>query len=242
MRNGRTGQAAVLLKSGKVLMVGGGKQTPFFGGSQSGPATISPEVYDPATDTWSTVASQALDRQLSPTATLLPDGRVLLVGGQLGSQPVEQSEVYDPASNSWTPVPADPRFTARQFHTATLLPDGRVLVAGGQNANSPTAAASLYNPVTNSWQIGPNMNEARCGQGAALLTDGKVLVAGSGCDFHAYSAGVDEFDLASNRWTRVVSLNAPLGGIAVALGGGGALFIGATVVRYQGDVEMFGPA
>jgi N-acetylneuraminic acid mutarotase len=172
---------------------------------------------------------------------LLPDGRVLLVGGR-GDDTVERSEVYDPVSNTWTVVPTDSRFTARQYHTATLMPNGQVLVAGGLNANSPTAAASIYNPVINNWQIGPNMNEARCGQGAVLLTDSKVLVAGSGCDFRANSAGAEEFDSASNRWARVASLNAPLGGIAVALGGGRALFIGETVMTYPGDVEMFVPA
>jgi|ERR1022692_1853347 hypothetical protein len=72
------------------------------------------------------------------TATLLPNGKVLIVGG-LGHvanamMPVSLSstELYDPSSNSWSPSGA--LAVAREFHTATLLPTGKVLVAGGKKA------------------------------------------------------------------------------------------------------------
>ena len=89
-------------------------------------------VYDPESNTWTTVASMNIARY-SHTATLLPNGKVLVTGGYNGSL-VSTSEVYDPQTNEWTNVA--PLNTARDYHTATLLPNGTVLVAGGYGINS----------------------------------------------------------------------------------------------------------
>ncbi len=64
------------------------------------------------------------------TATLLPNGKVLVAGGFNGGFTILTSaELYDPASGSWTATGS--LNTARAYHTATLLPNGKVLVAGG---------------------------------------------------------------------------------------------------------------
>ena len=72
--------------------------------------------------------------RMSHTLTLLPDGRVIAVGGEDpldSSQPVIYSttEIYDPDANSWSPGPnlSEPRSS----HSATLLPDGRIFLVGG---------------------------------------------------------------------------------------------------------------
>ena len=78
------------------------------------------------------------------TATTLPDGRVLVTGGDRGEDDFQRSaEIYDPARNRWTRAPSMRR--ARGNHSATLLPDGRVLVAGG-GARTPgfTKGAETY--------------------------------------------------------------------------------------------------
>jgi hypothetical protein len=63
------------------------------------------------------------------TATLLPDGRVLVVGGGNGTGPTASEELWDPATATFSR--AGSLAGARMMHTATLLPDGRVLVVGG---------------------------------------------------------------------------------------------------------------
>ncbi len=72
--------------------------------------------------------------------------------------------------------------TARIGHSATLLGNGEVLVAGGWDGSdvSPTffASAELYDPVRGKWSFTGSMTVARTGQGAVLLHDGRVLVAG----------------------------------------------------------------
>src|SRR6266850_1374272 len=83
-----------------------------------------------------------------PTATLLPNGKVLVAGGYGGGY-LASAELYDPASGTWTATGS--LGTAREFHTATLLPNGKVLVAGGVDSSGFLASAELYDPATGTW-------------------------------------------------------------------------------------------
>ncbi len=82
------------------------------------------------------------------TATLLPDGRVLVVGGWNDSGALASAELYDPATGTWTATGG--LAAARYDHTATLLPDGRVLVVGGYGSGY-LASAEVYDPATGTW-------------------------------------------------------------------------------------------
>src|SRR5207237_6635794 len=88
------------------------------------------ELYDPAIGIWSFTASLNTTTRGATTATLLPSGKVLAVGGYGNLTP----ELYDPASGTWS-------FTAtlntiRGYHTATLLPNGNVLAAAASDTVS----------------------------------------------------------------------------------------------------------
>jgi hypothetical protein len=108
------------------------------------------------------------------TATLLLDGRVLIVGGQSGSTqiPVFTTEIYDPATQVFTT--SGTMMAARSRHTATLLPDGRVLIVGGDAAGS----AEIYDPSTGSFTATGSLLMPRQGFNATLLKNGKVLITG----------------------------------------------------------------
>src|SRR5439155_118139 len=98
---------------------------------------------------WVTVGSMKPART-SHTATLLPNGKVLVAGGFAASGATNSAEVYDPASGTWTITGT--MTTPREYHTATLLPNGQVAVAGGTNYNSGClASAELYDPTTGTW-------------------------------------------------------------------------------------------
>jgi N-acetylneuraminic acid mutarotase len=99
-------------------------------------------VYDPASGTWSMTGTMANPRYLH-TATLLPNGKVLVAGGGIGAAALTASEVYDPASNTWSSVPSMVR--ARYSQAAALLQDGRVLISGGYN-NGGFPYAEMYSP------------------------------------------------------------------------------------------------
>jgi hypothetical protein len=111
------------------------------------------------------------------TATLLPNGKVLISGGRRDG--LTNAELFDPAAATFTST--GEMVTARRLHTATLLTDGRVLIAGGflNNSNSPLASAELYDPTTGTFTATGSMLTARGKHTATLLYDGRVLVAGS---------------------------------------------------------------
>ena len=111
------------------------------------------------------------------TATLLPNGKILVTGGKInGNVPSSSAELYDPVAGTWTPTASltDARFS----HTATLLPDGKVLIAGGFGVSSILNSAELYDPAAGTWTTTGPLATARDAHTATLLPNGKVLVAG----------------------------------------------------------------
>jgi Galactose oxidase, central domain len=93
------------------------------------------------------------------TATLLPNGQVLVAGGSNSSGFLASAERYDPATGTWTVTGS--LHTARYGHTATLLPDGRVLVAAGVGTGFiKLASAELYDPATGAWTVTGDLNDA----------------------------------------------------------------------------------
>ena len=104
------------------------------------------------------------------TATLLKDGRVLVVGGR---GRLTSAEIWDPETGRWTP--GGNTVEPRSEHTATLLPDGTVLVAGGPGKID---LVEIYDPETGSWTQGPRMVLGRYSHTATALQDGRVVIAG----------------------------------------------------------------
>ncbi len=116
------------------------------------------------------------------TATLLPNGTVLITGGlSFANTILNTAEIYDPSTGIFTPT--GNMNTARTRHTAMLLSDGTVLIAGGHgnipNADTPQLnTAEIYDPSTGIFTPTGNMNAAREQHTATLLHDGTVLIAG----------------------------------------------------------------
>ena len=127
-------------------------------------------------NTWVPTAGPMSVARTGQTATLLPDGDVLVAGGA-----TRTADLYDPATGSFTPTGS--MSVARTNATATLLPNGDVLLAGGaDNRGRQLASAELYDPATGTFTLTGSMHTARSGHTATLLADGKVLVAGGGCN------------------------------------------------------------
>ncbi|WP_338867858.1 kelch repeat-containing protein [Myxococcus stipitatus] len=167
----RDGHTATLLPTGQVLVAGGHN----LSSTSANTYLAAAERFDPATGKWSNVPSLQAARSLH-TATLLPTGRVLFVGGYNGIRAVTAVELFDPSTGTWSSGGAlqDGRFG----HSATLLKSGKVLVAGGSDATGALASAELYDPATGTWERTGAMGSGRVAHTATLLPSGRVLVAG----------------------------------------------------------------
>jgi hypothetical protein len=110
------------------------------------------------------------------SATRLPDGRVLVVGGETPAGPVGPSELLGPEGSTRSTVSA--LVEPRGAHSATLLEDGRVLIIGGRGASGTLASTEIYDPAADNLSPGPYLNRPRAGHTATTLADGRVLVAG----------------------------------------------------------------
>lgn len=173
----RSWPVAAALADGRVLVMGGR-----FDGLPLLPSSADAELYDPATGTFTPTGSLDTPRY-GFTATLLRDGRVLVLGGLNNLNnggPLSSAEIYDPASGVFTP--AGNMTMPRNHHSATLLDDGRVLIAGTADYSSrpltAVGSAELFDPTTGGFTPTGSMVVARYFHTATLLPSGKVFIAG----------------------------------------------------------------
>lgn len=225
------GHTTTLLPNGKLLVVAGWGSTGIIS---------SAELYDPATNSWSSAGNISTTRG-SHTATLLPNGKVLVAGGMdSNGNHLSSTELYDPATNSWSQ--GGLLAAARTAHTATLLSNGKVLVTGGgfDSNFAPLASTELYDPATNQWTPAGNMATIRMHHNATLLSNGKVLIAG-GYDEANALASAELYDPATNSWSSAqVFASARSGHTSTLLPNGKVLLAGGTAATPT--IEIYDPA
>jgi N-acetylneuraminic acid mutarotase len=263
MTMGRLGHTMTVLKDGRVLVTGGHGADDVMDEA----AFATAELFNPADGQWTATASMTVGRR-GHTATLLPNGKVLVVGGRTGGHDGDataSAELFDPAKGTW--AAAARMTTPRYGHSATLLPSGKVLVVGGEEENKPdeetkridaavaevakekgsnfTSAdltvalakdpapyrisAEIYDPATNQWSSTGSLKGARSRARAVLLPNGNVLVT-RGADGNSIDLDSAEiYDSATGAWhftgpmNKVVGIGATLtvlpDGTVLAAGG-----------------------
>ena len=186
------------------------------------------------------------------TATLLPDGRVLVTGGadNAGSYAATTSaELYNPGTNTWSLTA--PMSVPRALHSASLLPNGEVLVAGGASTyvgpGRVYSSAEIFDPSRETWAPSAPMSVPRYTQTAVALPDGRIVVAG-GWSLTAVDApslaSAEIFDPLAGRWSATSSMSDGRGQLRmVGLAGGRVLVVGGLSPTYQAlpSAEVFDP-
>ena len=198
----RAWHTATLLRDGSVLVVGGTSAEL----SDVDGFVASAEVWDPLTGTFSPSGSLAEARGAYHTATILRDGRVLVVGGMGGEG---SAEVWDPATGAFGSAGA--LAEARSGHTATLLSDGRVLVVGGGGVDGFLASSEVWDPATGMFGSAGSLAEGRAMHTATLLRDGRVLIVGG-----EGNAEADPLLASAEIWDPTTGMFAPAGSLAEA--------------------------
>jgi hypothetical protein len=197
-------------QAGGIALVSNGAASGLAPGSTGVTATIgtvsaAAEV-DVTTNTWSAASPMPTERVAGQTATLLPGGKLLVVGGvKSAGAGTAAADLFDPVGAAWTTVA--PMNVMRSSHAATLLADGRVLVTGGSTVSSTAAkgyvnntSAEIYDPVANTWTLTPPMSAARSHHTATLMGDGKVLVVGGENVGYLVGSTAEIYDPVANSW------------------------------------------
>ena len=143
-------------------------------------------------------------------AFLLPNGKVLFIGGYTDNGPNNNefagSQIWDPVTGKWTitPMNAIPGYDPQEIATTTVLTNGQLLFVGGYPNNLPVTngyVSELFDPVLGIWTNTRPMNIPRTDQAATLLPNGKVLVTGGYTPSGETLSSVELYDPSTGAWT-----------------------------------------
>ena len=234
----RTEPAAALLADGTVLVAGGA-----YVDRTGTRVLVSAEIFDPETGTWSRTGDLATARR-GAAAIVLVDGRVLVVGGLPTGRRLHEAaipealasaEIFDPGTGQW--AAAGSLEAGRVDFSLVALPDGGALVAGGfvgpgETLPSPTHLVERLDPRTMQWAPTDPMIVGAASRAAAVLGDGRVLLAG-GLETPGYEgdstaiADAELYDPVTGSWTAGTPLPEPRErASAAALADGSVLLVG----------------
>jgi len=192
-------------------------------------------------------ASPMLEPRSGHTATLLPDGRVLIAGGMRRNQEFYKStELYDPTTKKFQA--AGEMNLARVGHAAVLLRSGKVLIVGGWIGHGCTDSAELYDPSTGKFTVIAKMASKHGQPSATLLSNGDVLIAG-GAD-HVTPGGIASAEIfhadtlrfepvASMHYSRISHTATLLNDGRVLIAGGRGESVTATAELYDPQTKTF---
>ena len=262
LNTARTLFTAVRLNDGRLLVTGGVDAL--------GAVIASCEVYNPATNAFTAVASMNNVRA-GHAAVTLADGRVMVAGGTNNyvdlttavTNAINTVEIYNPATNAWTNAPA--LGGRRVVPALTLLSNGKVMVSGGVEVTllfgipvgvTSTNKTQLYTPSTNTWANGPAMPSGRAyhHESQVTLADGRVLMSGGVFvpdlinALNATSiAAADVYNPTTNTWVATTMSRQRTGHSATRLANGDVIVCGGAegVVNSQiviNAVARFAPA
>ncbi len=206
MATARTYFGMVLLPNGKVLAAGGCTN---LNSNGCGGVTSAAEVFDPSTGKWSSTGPMRAARG-NLTATLLPNGKVLVAGGiNAANNPLATAELYNPSTGTWTLTGR--LNVARDEHTAVLLSTGKVLAVGGENAAGVTTnRTELYDPSTGKWTLTGSLNVSRLEHTATMLMNGNVLITGGNnvtANTTKVLASTELYNPSTGAWSKTGSMS-----------------------------------
>jgi hypothetical protein len=186
-------------------------------------------------------AGDMLEPRSGHTATLLPNGKVLIVGGMRRNQDFYRSaELYDPATGNFQPT--GEMSIGRVGQVAVVLHSGKVLIAGGWIGHGSTDSAELYDPATGKFTVLGKMTSKRGRPSATLLPDGNVLLAGGEVVDNESLASAEIFDSKTQSFRATGSMHhARVSHTATLLTDGRVLIAGGYAGSVSSSAEIYDP-
>jgi hypothetical protein len=188
-----------------------------------------------------TPTAPMLEPRSGHTATLLPDGKVLIVGGMRRNQDFYKSaELFDPATGKFQPT--GDMSIGRVGHVAVLLPSGKVLIAGGWVGMGGTDSAELYDPAKGKFAVIAKMTIPRGRPSATVLANGDVLIAGGERRDNESLASAEVFHVKTLSFQSTGSMHhARISHTATLLPEGHVLIAGGYADGVESGAELYDP-
>jgi hypothetical protein len=175
------------------------------------------------------------------TASMLANGKVLVVGGIHSGVYLATAEIYDPATGLFTATTGS-MITARGYHTASVLANGKVLIAGGNGVSGSLSSAEIYDPSTGLFTGTGSMSDFRYYHTASVLANGKVLMVG-GYGSSGISSTAELYDPGTGLFTLTGSTTDPrYQHTATVLKNGKVLIAGGNGSPSLSSVEIYNPS
>jgi N-acetylneuraminic acid mutarotase len=182
--------------NGKIYVPGG-----YYVSGSSSYATSVVEVYDPATNSWSTVAPLPT-AQYAHAVTAVNNKLYVMGGNSLSSGYLNTCYVFDPSANSWSTCAP---MTYARSHAGAGVVNGKIYVVGGYNGSTlDLNYVEEYNPITNTWSIVAPLGTARGGPGVVGVGN-YLYVCGGG--WSTYLRSCEKYDPAANSWSAFDRMN-----------------------------------
>ena len=226
--------SSTLLPDGRVLVAGGWYNSSDY--------SASAEIYDPVADQSSATGYLATGRE-NATGTLMPGGRVWILGGNGAFYGLASTEIFDPTTGLFQPGPS--LQAARTGHRVFPLSGGRLLVVGGftsQTSDSQlVTTAELYDPAAGAFVTLASHPAVALGAPAScVLADGRILFS-KGTALEIFDPATVLFTTLPATLTQAryghTSTTLPSGKVLLA-GGVDGTYFGQPVVK----VELLDPS
>ena len=211
---------AVLAYQGKVFAFGG-STGPFSG------AVTNAAVYDPATDTWTSLAAMSTGRG-GPTAQVIGSQMYVVGGMDTNGASLSSVEIYTPGSNSWT---AGPSMSTRRDNPGSAVLDGNLYIFGGRTRNTDgsvvdgtLSTVEMLNPVSGNWTSRAPMPTGRRTMVVGTINGKAQVIGGENPSFDA----TEEYDPVTNTWRLLAPMptarhgaaGGTINGLVYVIGGG----------------------
>jgi hypothetical protein len=231
-----------LARSGHTATVVSGTQVLVIGGQTAAGATNTAELFDAATNSWTSLGATLGDARSGHAALAMPDGTIIIVGGSNSGLPVMSVETF--AANQFAYLGT--LSTSRSNAAVAALSDGRLLVAGGSDVSGTALQTTeIFDPSLGGSTSGPTLSVPRSAATASTLLDGTVAIIGGSYAENADIATIEVIDAVqgTDKVLPTALATARSGQIAQVLPDNNAVLIigGTNAGNSLSSAELFQP-
>ena len=198
----------------------------FFYAVGGRPTIVDLDRYEPATNTWVSLADMPTGRGGLGAAVV--GNAIYAIGGRTGSSPCSGGELttverYDIGTNTWSTVAPLP---GARSDLAAVAHGGKIYVFGGCKSGVFLGDVDVYNPVTNTWSTAPlDMPTARASMYGAAAKGNTVYVIG-GWNASGQLVTNEAYKIASDTWSTELAMPSPRAEMGVVFHGGRIFTVG----------------